>query len=697
MKKNFVYSALASAVVFAMSSAYAEEQKTEELDEITVTGGSMFRMGEVPFDQAKSTVAVSSETLDREGVTKADELGRYQAGFTNQSFGNDTNTNWFRVRGAEATQAVDGMPSLAYGFFTPHTNVFGLEAVEITKGADALTFGAAHSGGLINYVSKRPHKEQVGKGEFKTQLGNHNQYGVGIDYTGAFNADETARYRFVANYFATDGEIDQTDNKTYYIAPSFEFDLTPKTRLTILTSFQRDHGTPSSNFFPQDGTLVPTANGKIDRKTNLGDPVNDTETNRQYSLGYELEHDFDNGFRVNSSYHYAYVDNYHRGSYAYPAAYSATYTPISFADAGSYSLTRGVVFNDGTARSHTLDNHLSYDFKNESIKNTVVAGFDYRHQRVNALYTLFGATSATNVFNSHSGYNQAQDVSSAPNTHIKSRQLGFYLQDSLTIKDTVKLGMGIRHDKARNDEYSSSQSVKANKTSYSASAMYLSPIGLNPYYSYTESFRLPTGLSGNQSLYKPNTTKQHEVGVKYLPNWLDGTISIAYFQAKDKGALISNGTTATVSSVDPIKRRGVEVQLDAQLTKNISAIFAYTYLKAERETATENIRQELFPKHSFSAATNYAFTEGTLEGLTLGAGVRYMGSSVTASQYGVYNGARVPSATVVDLMANYAINKNWSAQVNVQNVGDRKFLSGCDTYCYYGASRNILATVSYKW
>lgn len=105
MKKNFVYSALASAVVFAMSSAYAEEQKTEELDEITVTGGSMFRMGEVPFDQAKSTVAVSSETLDREGVTKADELGRYQAGFTNQSFGNDTNTNWFRVRSAEATQA----------------------------------------------------------------------------------------------------------------------------------------------------------------------------------------------------------------------------------------------------------------------------------------------------------------------------------------------------------------------------------------------------------------------------------------------------------------------------------------------------------------------------------------------------------------------------------------------------------------
>jgi len=37
MKKTFVYSALASVVVFVMNSAYAEEQKVEELDVIEVS------------------------------------------------------------------------------------------------------------------------------------------------------------------------------------------------------------------------------------------------------------------------------------------------------------------------------------------------------------------------------------------------------------------------------------------------------------------------------------------------------------------------------------------------------------------------------------------------------------------------------------------------------------------------------------
>ena len=158
MKKSFVYSLAASAVLLALNAS-AQDAATEQLDTIdVVTSGSMYKMGEVPFHQAKSAVAINRETLDRQNVTKADELGRYQAGFTNQVFGTDTNTNWFRVRGTEVTQAVDGLPTFSYGFFTPYVETFGLEAVEVTKGADAMTFGAANSGGLINYVSKRAHK-----------------------------------------------------------------------------------------------------------------------------------------------------------------------------------------------------------------------------------------------------------------------------------------------------------------------------------------------------------------------------------------------------------------------------------------------------------------------------------------------------------------------------------------------------------
>lgn len=227
--------------------------------------------------------------------------------------------------------------------------------------------------------------------------------------------------------------------------------------------------------------------------------------------------------------------------------------------------------------------------------------------------------------------------------------------------------------------------------------MYEAPYGFNPYFSYSESFTVPVGISGNQSLYDPNITRQYEVGVKYLPTWLDGVITIAGFHAKDTGALISNGTGATVSSADPIYRKGFELQADVNLTENWTGTLAYTYTKAESKDSTgTKTRRPLIPTNTLAAKTAYTFSNGMLNGLTVGAGIRYVGHSVT-SKGSLYSHARLPSVTLVDLMARYQINQNWSAQLNVDNVGNRKYVAACDYYCYYGAERKVNATVSYKF
>lgn len=682
--QRFKLSLLSATLCLVLQPIFAEEG--QELEGIDVIAGSMYRMGEVPIYQAKSAVAITRDQLDKQNIRKTDEIGRYQSGFQNQVFGEDTNTNWFRVRGTEVTQAIDGLPLFSYGFFTPYTNTFAFEAIEVTKGADAMTFGAAQSGGLLNYVTKRPHKEQVGKGEFKLNMGNNTQYGFAADYTGMINSNESLRYRLVSSYGAKDGQWEGSKNSTFYISPTVEWDISDRTRLTLLTSYQFDKGIPSSNFLPQEGTLVAAPNGSyISRSTNLGDPINDREYNRQYNIGYELSHEFDHGLSLHSSYRYSYVNNYHRGSYAYPSIDSTT-----------YDVTRGVVYNNGISRSHSLDNHINWQFEQDWFKNTVSVGVDYRHQKVNAFYTLFGSTNSTNVFNAHSGYNQNQNVSSAPYTTITARQLGLYLQNQSRLFEKAVLNLGVRHDRARQDEYVSIQTVKNNHTSYSASFMYELPFGLNPYLSYSESFNLPTGLSGNQKLYDPNITHQYEAGIKYLPSWLDGSITLAGFKAKDKGALVSNGVGATISNKDPVYRKGIEIQADINVTKNWNIAFAYTYLKSVTRTATEDVRNPLLPKHTFATKTDYTFEQGMLSGLTLGAGVRYIGNSVT-SQGSLYSGKEVPSATIVDLMARYQFTPNWSTQVNVENVGNRRYLAGCDYYCYYGAGRNINASISYQF
>ena len=109
------------------------------------------------------------------------------------------------------------------------------------------------------------------------------------------------------------------------------------------------------------------------------------------------------------------------------------------------------------------------------------------------------------------------------------------------------------------------------------------------------------------------------------------------------------------------------------------------------------MRNPLIPKQTVAARSAYSFDQGLLNGLTVGAGVRYLGNSVTAKNYSLYSSARVPSATLVDLMARYEINSNWALQLNAENIGNRRYISGCDTYCYYGEGRKFTANLSFKF
>ena len=691
----FRHGIVASAALLACLPALSQTAAApvETLDVVEVVGTINKLPNDPLFRQAKSATQVDSSVLKTQGVGKMDEVARYQAGMTAQVFGNDTNTNWFRIRGTEASQAVDGAPMPTYGFFTPHVDTYGVEAVEIEKGANAMAFGAANAGGLINYVSKRPDRSKVNHGEVVAQVGNNGQYGLAGDFTGTLAANDDVRYRLVGSVKRANGEWNGTKDQSYYFAPSLAVDFTPDTKLTVLASMQKDKGVPSSNFLPQSGTLVATDRGFIDRKANLGDPTQDTETNRSRSIGYEFSHKFSDTLSFSQNYRYQHVKNHHRGAYAYPAAYNADWSAAPLRAANGYSVGRGVVFNDGTAKSHTLDNRLTWKFRNEHVNNTLTAGVDYRHDKVDARYTLFGSAAPVNVFDPAASYGSAFSIN-APQTGITAKQLGMYVQNHARVLNKVGITAGVRYDRARSNE-TAGQSVKSNHTSLSGSVMYYGPAGVNPYVSYSEAFRLPTGLGGDGRLYSPYTTKQIEVGVKYMPTWSESMVSLSAFRAKDKGALVSKDLGATVSSEDDIIRKGVELQANTQIGNHLTGQFAYTYLSSVTDNANKT-QQPLTPKHSASLRAMYDFDQGVLKGLSLGGGVRYVGKSYTSSG-SLYSGAQVPSSTLVDLVARYSYGKNWEAQLNVNNLTNRRYLSGCDYYCYYGAGRSVVGKVTYKF
>ena len=100
-----------------------------------------------------------------------------------------------------------------------------------------------------------------------------------------------------------------------------------------------------------------------------------------------------------------------------------------------------------------------------------------------------------------------------------------------------------------------------------------------------------------------------------------------------------------------------------------------------------------------SVWADYTFHETALSGLTLGSGVRYVGSS-----YGdEANTFKVKDYTVVDAAIKYDLARfnlpGSSIGINVNNLFDKEYVSSCfATYgCYWGAERQVVATATFRF
>jgi iron complex outermembrane receptor protein len=96
---------------------------------------------------------------------------------------------------------------------------------------------------------------------------------------------------------------------------------------------------------------------------------------------------------------------------------------------------------------------------------------------------------------------------------------------------------------------------------------------------------------------------------------------------------------------------------------------------------------------------SYDVKSGPLDGLTIGSGVRYV-NGVTSDRLNTHT---LPSYTLVDMAVGYDFSKlglkGFSAQQNVNNLTDEDYVATCNSlyYCYYGAERSIVGSVSWKF
>ncbi|MFG6175948.1 TonB-dependent siderophore receptor [Halomonas sp. THAF12] len=668
---------LGLSLVGASSLALAQDDVTDIASDRLVVSATALKVATPLVETPRPVSTVEREELDERNVQRLDETFRYRAGVLSGHYGADNDTDWFKVRGFDQSTYQDGLRIYRTGYYQWLPEPYGLQSVDVFKGPSSILYGEAPAGGLINAVSKRPTAER--QGEIEVQVGNRAYRQFAVDTSGPATESGDVRYRLVGLYKERDGDLDHTDNERYYFAPSLAVDLSDDTSVTFLASVQKDDGVPTNPFKLLYGTVQDTPFGKVDPQTSYGEPDYDKNERTQASIGYELRHRLDDTWRFEQNLRYSHMDLELRSTYV-------------LAQLDERTAGRGLVYRDGEIDSWTMDNRLIGNWYTDRTENTLLLGVGYQDLGLEGKEAdpyPFG--SPIDIFDPQYGNFTPVSEDQLTDREIDKQQAGLYVQDQLRIDDRWVLLGSVRYDQAQTDNVDrttgTTQRADDDQVSWSGGVMYLGAHGINPYLSYTESFEPQASVDDDGRLYEPLEGEQWEAGIKVAPPGWDGYVTAAVFDLEQRNSLVTSPDGGRQEQSGKQTSRGFELEGVGYLTDQLQLTAAYTYTDAEDE---DDQRKSLIPRHQASTWLDYAFQEGALQGLKLGGGVRYVGGSV-------YGDVSVPEYTLVDAMARYDFAGSWRAQVNVNNLTDKEYVASCDYWCYYGESRSVIGSLSYRF
>lgn len=638
----------------------------------------------------QSVSVIGREEIDDRGATKVDEALRYTAGVFAQPFGPDSDTNWLFIRGFQATQTgifQDGMPLYSYGFGGFYVDSFGLERIEVLRGASSVLYGGSNPGGLVNYVSKRPTGERLRYAE--TGIDDSGTAFLGFDIGDKIN--DVLDYRVNGRIAGGNGPTDFAEGFRGIVSPSLTWAPDATTSLTLLGNFTYiDEIHNGGGFLPYVGTVVDAPFGRIRRDANFTEPDIDLYLRKQASVGYEFEHEFDNGLTFRQNARAGYSDLHEIAPYAYG------YVGFSPVPTDLDNLLERINFEHRSkTRTFLLDNQLEADVTTGGLDHTLLFGVDYKHFGLDQVQ-LSGASTPISADNPVYGAPQGPR-SAYIDQDLRQHQVGLYVQDQIRFGDGWLTTLNGRYD------YVTTRSSGTSNFDESEGALsgrlglaYEFANGVTPYASVSTFFNPLLGTNGLGDLFEPEKGYQYEVGVKYAPDWFDGLFTVALFDLTRQNVV--TGPFLAETQIGEVNSRGIELEAKANITDNWKATAALTVLDLE---ITQDANSDLIgntpyvvPETLASLGVDYTFHDGALEGLTLGGGVRYIGSSWVDNE----NTLKVPAATLFDAKLGYE-KDNWGVDLNVTNLFDKDYVASCQTSlsCGYGEGRTFKLKLHTTW
>ena len=688
--------AVAVAAACSCNPVLAAEDAAVQLDAQTVVGSSdaaqpdsykaapssaATKLELTPRQTPQSISTITGAQLQDFKLSSVNDALKYTTGIQVQEV--ETDRTYYSARGFDITNfQYDGIGiPFVYGNVEGDLDTAIFERVEVVRGANGLMSGTGNPSATINFVRKRP--TLAPQARVDLTAGSWDKRRIDVDVSGALTESGNVRGRAVYANENKDSYLDRYSREKNIFHGVIEVDLDDSTLFTLGHSLQKsDANSPMWGALPLNFSDGSATDYSRSTSTSTDWAYWDMQENRTFA---ELAHNFANGWQAkavlthvekkgDSSLFYVYGTpdrDTGLGLFSYPSEYQEKNKQL------------------------IADLHASGPFALAGREHELVVGGSWSKSELEDMswYDSTTGTALPPLEDWTGSYPRPLNDAGTNGSDFTDRMQSVYSAARWSLSDSLNLITGVRVV----DVESSGGSYGVDKTTKYSSEI-VPYVGLiydlneqySVYASYTEIFDPQTETDMSGARLAPVEGVNYEAGIK--AELLDDKVnlSLAVFRTEQDNLAefveMVEGKNR-YRAVDGITSEGYEVEVSGELLQGLQATAGYTFV--DIRDAEDKHAVTYSPKHMLRASSTYRIPG--LEQLKVGASMSW--------QDDVRNGiAEQDAYALVNLMASYEIDRNWTVSANLNNLTDEKYLSSLYwTQAYYGAPRNASMTVSWNY
>ncbi len=653
-------------------------------------------------DIPQSVTVMTERLIDDRNLDDFRDVLRTTAGVTFQA--GETGEEDVRLRGFSLGQAGDIYTDGIRDGALYERDTFNNDRVEVLKGSASMLFGKGSTGGVVNQVSKQPFL--LDQHEVTTTVGSGREARLTGDFN--FMTGEDSAFRLNAMVHEEDNYGAKVSKRG--IAPTYRWGIGSRNEFSVGVYHLESEGRPNYNhpWFIQNGVIQPT----LPARNYYGLASDHLDTSADY-VTLSHTHRFD---RQNSLTTRVRHGRYERDLLASVIRFGTTGgAPTTTDNLGpSTILTRSPKGRIGTSDTTQIQSDFVGTFNGLGQQHKLLAGVDIYQEDAKRANNFAGPSSGltTTVGTPNDGDTFADARGVVPFNRFDARNIGLYVQDTVSLTSTIKLIGGLRYDNFKASYVTNTgvaNDVSENLWSPRVGATF-QPDEITSYYvSFGTSFNTsgdtyqfsPGAPNTRDANTPPEKSRNLEIGGKFELFEKRASLGAALFYSEKYNERNTDPDTASQQQLLSGKRHaaGMEFNLAGRITPKWDIFYNHTWIpsaKIDKSNVVLNAagtgaqvqgdRPGLTPKHSASLWTTYLVSPK----LRVGGGLNYRGKqSPEGSRHIVAD-----SFVTFDAMAEYTMTETTTLKLNVTNLTDELYADSLYRGFYVpGAARTVQLTL----